>query len=157
MQIIGFNFTKISGQKKSQIKRPTINTNIEITEISKDEVSLLKESEMLKISFKFGVEYTETREDKEKTSKKDKKSKEKNQSGTIDFEGVVLLAFAKGEIKDIPAIIKEKKLSANIQVPLYNFLLKKCATKALDLEENLDLPHHIPIPQVRFEPKEEGQ
>ena len=144
MQVIGCTFTKIAAERSLSFKsNSSINTDIEFTEVNKEEMPLLKEAQALKINFKFGISYSTT---------PDKKG-EKN--GEVVFEGNILLSATKDEVKDLLKSWKKKEIPAPVRVPLLNFILKKCSAKALDLEEQLNLPPHIPFPLVKLQPKEE--
>ena len=48
MQVIGFNFTKISAEREDKLERYSLNTNIEFTNLEKEEVELLKDSNAIK-------------------------------------------------------------------------------------------------------------
>ncbi len=145
MQIIGFNFTKINAERSQILKRSGINTNIEFTDLEKDKVDFLKEGEVIKLSFSFSVKY-------ESSEEKDKKKSE-DPSASISFKGMIVLSVSKEESKDLQKSWKKKELPPALQIPLYNFILKKCSTKALNLEEDLNLPPHIPVPQIKAKEK----
>ncbi len=149
MQIIGFNFTKISAEKTPSFKvGSSINTDIEFTNIEEEKVSLLKDgSEALSASFRFTVSYAEQKEKQEKSAKE----------GELIFEGKIILSATKDEAKDLMKNWKNKELPNNFKMPIFNFLLKKCAPRALELEEELNLPSHIPIPQLHPQPPAQQQ
>jgi hypothetical protein len=135
MQLIGFNLKKIKAEKSPNYKRSSINTNIEFTDVIKEKVDLLKEATAIKISFIFSVVYSDA-EDKETVL------------GEISFEGEIVFSADKEETKDITKAWKKKTIPENLKIPLFNFILKRCSTKALTLEEHLNLPSHIPFPPV---------
>ncbi|MAG25074.1 hypothetical protein CMI47_05785 [Candidatus Pacearchaeota archaeon] len=145
MQIIGFNFTKITSEKSPDYQHSTINTDIKFTNVEKESVEMLKDAEAIKLSFTFSINYEEPQD-------KDKKSKKKPKKyGSVDFAGQIILSATEQEAKDFEDSWKEKQVPKSSVVPLYNFLLKKCSTRALQLEEDLNLPPHIPFPQVSFD------
>lgn len=139
MQLIGFNLTKISGKREINYKRSKVNTEIEFTGVEKDKVEMLKDSEAVKISFNFNVSYKEEDSDEEQ--------------GNISFEGIILLSVTKEEAKEFQKEWKKKRVPKSSIVYLYNVILKKCSIIALQLEDDLGLPPHIPFPQVKL-PKE---
>lgn len=143
MQLIGFNLHKIKAEKSNAFKRSSINTNIEFTNVDKDKLDLLKDAEALKISFVFSITYA----DAEKAEKEKKENQEN--IGEVTFEGDILFSANKDESKDITKSWKKKQIPDQYRIPLINFILKKCSVKALSLEEDLNLPAHIPFPQVR--------
>ncbi len=139
MRIIGFNFTKIAAERSPDfVAGSEINTNIEFTEIEKEETDLAKDNnEAIRVSFQFNVFY----------KNKDKEKSKKN--GEISLTGFVILLASKDESKELLKDWKKKELSPTFKVPIFNFLLKKCSTHALQLEEELNLPLHIPMPHIK--------
>jgi len=144
MKVIGFNFTKISASKSPEFKRPEISTNIEFTNLEKEKLEMLKDDEAIKINFKFSVNYDKPK-DKEKKEAKDSKG----DLGSIQFEGLIVLTASKEESKSLTKSWKKKQIAPSVQIPLYNFILNKCSPKAVSLEDELSLPIHLPIPQIK--------
>ncbi len=138
MQVIGFNLNKILAECSKNSAKTSINTNIEFIEVEKEKIEILKENESIKFSFTFVIKYTDP-----------EKSAEENKQGEIRFEGDLLLSVDNEESKEIIKAWKKKEVLETVKIPLINFILKKCSVKALGLEEDLNLPHHIPFPQVR--------
>lgn len=136
MKIVGYNLTEIQAKKDPNFKRSSINTNIEFTDIIKEKLEFLKDSEALKTTFKFSVNY------------KDGKNKEDDQA-EVSFKGFLMLSVSKDESKEFIKSWKKKEVPKNMVLPLYNFILKKCSIKALQLEEDMGLPSHLPLPQVQ--------
>ncbi len=145
MQIIGFNLKKILATRSNSFQRGPINTNIEFTDVNKEKIDLLKDTEGVRISFIFSVVYS------------DQEKKEDLKHGEVSFEGDILFSANKEEAKDIAKSWKKKQIEDKIRIPLINFILKKCSVKALLLEEDLSLPVHIPFPQVRKGNQEQAQ
>ncbi|MEM4259199.1 MAG: hypothetical protein QXS38_00330 [Candidatus Pacearchaeota archaeon] len=142
MRIIGFNFTKVSAERAADfVPGSEINTNIDFIEIEKEETDLAKDNnEAIRVSFQFNVFYR----------RKEKKEKEKGQkNGEISLTGFIILLAPKEEAKELYKYWKKKELPASFKVPIFNFLLKKCSTRALQLEEELNLPLHIPMPRLK--------
>ncbi len=135
MKIIGFNFTKISGERLDTFKANSIaNTNIEILDIEKSKLEVIKEIETLKLNFKFTLLY-----------KEDIKKEEKN--AEISLSGNLLLAVDKEESKQTLKLWKKKEVPQILRAPVFNFILEKCALKSLSLQEDLSLPF---FPQLKF-------
>lgn len=137
MQLIGFNLKKIHAERSQNFKRGPINTNIEFVEVEKDKVDFLKDLDAIRISFIFTVTYA------------DPEKKDEPKQGEVLFEGDLALSATKDELKDIIKSWKKKQLPDNIRFPLINYILKKCSARALSLEDELNLPTHIPFPQVQ--------
>ena len=130
MRIIGFTFNKISIERKKEIKgKLEIKTNLNISEITKEAAELVKE-DVLKFNFSFDVLY---------------------EPGfiSIRFEGSVLVIVPPDKVKEILKHWKKKKILEYARIPLFNFILTKCNLKALGLEEEFNLPLHIPLPKLQ--------
>ena len=134
MQIIGFNFEKISAERKPKkiIKNLEINSNINIKNISKEDLDIIKDKPALKFEFEFSISY-------------------KPEIAKILFQGFILGIVEKDESKDILKKWKNKKIPEEIRIPLFNLILTKSNVKALQLEEELGLPTHIPLPKIKPE------
>ncbi len=135
MQIIGSNLKKIQAHRTPNLKRSSINTNIEFTDVIKEKLDIIKDSDVIRISLLFSVTYNEE-ENKEKLAE-------------IIFDGDILFSANKEESKTLTKSWKKKQIPEDLRLPLINFIIKKYSTKALALEEELNLPFHIPFPQVR--------
>ena len=139
MRIIGFNFTKISGKRLNEGAGPSgelkINTDIEIPELKEVKSDILKtKEEILAAKFTYTINYNPN-------------------FAKIELEGKILLALEPKAAKEIIKQWKKKKISEDFRIPLFNVILKKSSLKALDLEEELNLPLHIPMPSFRKEKK----
>ena len=143
MKIIGFSVEEIHAKKSADIPRASINTDVVFTDVDKAKLDVLKDSECLKISFKFTVVY------------KDPNSKDTESKNQIRFEGSLLLALSKDDSKEFLKAWKTKELPKDKVIPLYNYILKRCSVRALQLEEEVGLQPHIPFPQIR--PNQEVQ
>lgn len=146
MRIITLNFTKVSAEKSKGFKLGGgANTNISFLDIEREEGGIIKEdSDVLRVSFNFSVEHKGA----EKNEKKDK-------SGEVSLTGFVILMTTKEESKLLLDSWKKKELPPTFQVPMFNYILLKCSVRALQIEEELGLPLHIPLPQLKAGPKEE--
>ena len=126
MQIIGFNFTKVSAERKEKLEgKLEVSQNIDIVDVAKEAVDLSK-NEILKVSFKFTVAYLKD-------------------FAKLEFKGNILLLPTEEELKDFLKSWKsDKQLPNTHKIPLFNFIMSKCNVKALSLEDELALPLHIP-------------
>jgi hypothetical protein len=131
MKIVGFNFTKISAEKLSdKPEKLEIKTNIDIKEIAPIKSNIFKsKEELLGIKFAYTILY-------EKDYAK------------IDFEGAVILSVDSKQSKSITKDWKNKDLKDDFKYPLFNIILTKSNVKALQLEEEFNLPLHIPLPTL---------
>ncbi|MDP4038998.1 MAG: hypothetical protein Q8P57_00230 [Candidatus Pacearchaeota archaeon] len=142
MKIIGFNISGINAYKNPNFTNPSISTNIEFTNVEKEKLEILKDQDALKTTFKFSVTY------------KNNKEKESKNQGEVSFEGFLALALSKDESKEFTKAWKKKEVPERAVIPLYNFILRKCSVKALQIQEDLSLPSHMPIPQVKSMPNQ---
>lgn len=134
MQIIGFNLNKISAEKeeKSQGKLE-IKQNINIDHVSEDKINISNKG-IIKVSFTFSVDYSPN-------------------FAKLELKGQTVLLPENDELKEILKDWKKKQISDKFRIPLFNFIMGKCNIKALGLEDELNLPLHMPMP--RISPKKE--
>jgi len=133
MRVIGFNFTKISAEKQGD--RPAkleINSNVQILDLKKIENSIIKEGITLALKFSYSVDYGKG-------------------FAKLSFEGDILMIVDEKLSKEILKKWKKKKLPDDIRVVLFNLILSKSNVKALQIEEDLNLPPHIPLPRLSKE------
>jgi len=136
MQIIGFNLTKILIERKEKIKENLkINQNINIDDIFKDKINISND-EILKINFTFNINYDPD-------------------FAKLEFKGTVVILPKKEELKKITKEWKDKKLTQEFRMPLFNFIMNKCNIKALSLEDEMALPIHLQNLLPRIAPKQE--
>lgn len=134
MQIIGFNFEKILAEKKNITKgaKIQINSNINIKSIEQEKIDIVKDQSALRFNFEFKVDY-------------------KPDIAEILLQGFVLVLVPKDESKNILKKWKKNEVPNDIRIPLFNTIMTKSNLKALQLEEELNLPTHIPLPKIRPE------
>lgn len=131
MRVIGFNFTKISADRKTKLEKlEKINTNIEFLNVELDKVELMKEQNALKVHFKYTIEY-------------------EPKNAELVFEGLVLIQTPEDKAKEIQKDWKKKQIKDEIKIPLFNLIMQKCTLKALQAEEDLGLPLHIKFPKIQ--------
>ena len=142
MKVIGFNLETINASKAREFKRSNISTEINFSNVDKSKIDVLKDNESIKLSFKFAVTYKDP--DNEKAELKNE----------ISITGSLLLMVTKDEAKEFLKSWKNKEIPKDKMLPLYNFILRKCSVKALQLEEELGLQLHIPFPQIKGNPQQ---
>lgn len=136
MKIIGFNYAKVSAERTSKWEPlEKIHTNIQFTNITRDETDVIKAGGVLRVAFTFTVIY-------------------EPKNATIALEGFVFLNTTPEIIKEaVKYWSKKKELSDDLRDVLVRFLWKKCNLKAFQLEEELNVPVHIQLPQIAIKPK----
>lgn len=135
MKIIGFSFTKLNAEKaeKASTQNLNIKSNIDISDIYEVKSDFLNSKDTLVgVKFNYSISY-------------------EPEYAKIYFEGAVIFSVTQEEAKEILNSWKDKKVNELFKVPLFNTILKKSNIKALHLEEELNLPTHIPMPSVKAE------
>ncbi len=139
MRVVGFNFTKISIESLKQItKGYKINTEIDVPEIKPMNLKgspIKAKEEIIEAEFIYSVKYDPD-------------------FVKIRLEGNILFSMDSKTAKDILKQWKNKKMPDDFKFFLFNMILKKSTLKALDLEEELNIPLHVPLPS--FKKPEEG-
>ena len=129
MRIIGFNLTKILVKKKEKIQgQLNVNQNIDVTDIKPEKIPI-SENEALKIYFKFIIEYSDD-------------------TAKLEFEGIVISIPEKEELKRFLDTWKRKQLPEEMKALVFNFIMNKCNVLALNIEDDMALPYHIPMPRL---------
>jgi hypothetical protein len=142
MKVIGYNLTKVLAEKKADSKSiSSINTTIEFINIEKDKIENIKDFEVIKVDFSFRVGYDSQTDKKDTTLK----------IARIELEGNLIFAANKEEAKELLKFSKKKDMPTSMKVPLNNVIFKKCLARAVELEESMNLPYHIPIPQATLQ------
>ena len=139
MKLLNILFNSISGKREENVKPKNTNITVDYLEIEKEKIEILKDTDAIKISFKLNIEYAEDVKNKEKAAN----------AGHISFEGKALLSADKEESRELMKHWKKKEVPAALKATLFNALIKRCTPKALLLEEELNLPFHASIPQLR--------
>ena len=132
MKVIGFNFTKIFIEKFSDdFSNINLKTNIDISEIKEVKAGFFKiKEEIIGVKFNYVVEY------------------EPN-IAKLEFLGSILFAVDSKLVKEILKSWKNKIILEEFKIPLFNIILKKANIKSIQLEEELNLPLHVPLPSLK--------
>jgi hypothetical protein len=126
MRIIGFNLLKTSVERKEKpIPRPKITQNVDIKDVTKEKIPI-SDQEVLKIRFNFVISYS-------------------GDFAKLEFEGNVIALPGKEGLKDFLKSWKDKKIPEDVRIGLFNFIMSKCNVKALQLEDEMGLPLHVPM------------
>jgi len=150
MQVIGFNFTKISTERELDVRKPAMNTNIEFTNVEKTKVELLN-SDAIKFDFKYNITY----QNEEKEEKKKKEEEKETNQAEIILEGNIIFSATPTEVKDAVKSWKKKTIPPQTQIPLYNLVLKKCTPHAVHLADQINLPSPVPFPKIKQNTQEQ--
>jgi hypothetical protein len=139
MKVVGGNFKRILVKKNKDVVSPIkINTNIEIKDIRQTELDFFKGKDLFTFDYLFKIVY-------------------EPDFAEIEFEGGILILIEDQTIlKDILKEWKNKQVPEDIKFVLMNIIFNKCNLKALQLEEDVGLPPHLPSPQIKKPEKASG-
>jgi len=134
MRILGFNFDKISIEKlKDRTENLNIKTNIDISEIKKIESDILKTNdELVQAKFSYSVKYEPGFAD-------------------IDIKGTALLSLDEKQAKEVMKQWKKKEMPEEFRTFLFNVIMRKASLRSLHLEDELNLPLHLPLPTLKLQ------
>ncbi len=138
MEILGFNITKISAEKRIEsIKEVKIETKMNILDISPIEIKQLKNTEnSLKIKFDYLLDYGK-------------------EVAFINIQGYLIISLESPLFKEVIDSWNKKKLPENFQVTIINIIFQRAGIKALLVEDQLNLPLHTPTPSIKMKSKKE--
>ena len=130
MPIVGFNFDKISVEKKGKVTgKISLKQNIGIDAIEQEKLILGTPEQVLKFSFKYKIDYEKI--------------------GEILLLGHVLYLEEPKKIKDIlDDWKKKKKINPTLMQEILNAILYKCTIKSLNLAQEINLPPPIRLPTI---------
>jgi hypothetical protein len=134
MRLVGFDFKKISVERfKDQAESLKFNTKIDISSIDTIKSDIFKsKEELLKIDFVYSVLY-------------------EPEFAKIELKGNLILAVEPKMAKEILKGWKDKQTSEEFRIFIFNIILRKSNIKALQLEDELGLPPHVPLPSLTKE------
>ena len=132
MKVIGFNFTKISIEKLSESnEKLKINTEIDVPSIHSVKTNLFKgKDEIIEAKFIYNVNYDP-------------------EIAKVQLGGMIVFSLEPKLAKQILKDWKKKQITEDFKLVLFNVISRKSALKALELEDELNLPLHVPMPSIR--------
>jgi hypothetical protein len=147
MRLINFNFTKLYGERlKDTVSEIKFNTKIDILSIGSLKSDFLRiKEELIKIDFVYSILYEPG-------------------LAKIELAGTMILSVEPRIAREVLKGWKEKETPEEFRLFMFNTILRKSSLKALQLEEELNLPPHMPFPSFNkgsldkkedSEPKEE--
>ena len=134
MRLVGFNFTKVSIEKfKEAVNELKFNTKIDISSIEPLKSDLIKvRDEPIKINFVYSVLY-------------------EPEFAKVELAGTMILSVEPKMARDILKGWKDKEMNEDFRIFMFNIILRKSNIKSLELEDELNLPPHIPLPSLNKE------
>ena len=128
---MGFNFTKINVEKLSDdFKDLKINNHVDISEVAKTDSDFFQgKEELIRVKFSYKVEYAPS-------------------IAKIELGGNILLILEPKQAKEVLKGWKDKQIPEEFKIFLFNFIFRKSNLKAIQLEDEMGLPLHIPLPRL---------
>lgn len=127
-----FKFLKVFAERSEDFKGELkITPNIHIKSVDKH-TSDLNKQESLKVDFKFDVDYSGL--------------------GKISLEGLLYLIMDAKTLKETISTWKDKKLNDEVKSIILNLIMHKSSVRAMELEEELNLPLHVQLPRLQVQP-----
>jgi hypothetical protein len=136
MNILGFGFTKINGERKDNFRSGPRVLDINFKDIQKEEIKMIKVDAAYTISFTYTVNFS------------DPESKKEVSLANIIIEGKLTISLDKNEDKEFSKTFKKKEMNEEMRSKLFNVIIRKCTPRAIDIEDHLGLPSHISMPTV---------
>lgn len=132
MKILGFNFTKINIEKyKDSLKDLQIKNEVDIPDITEVKQDFFKtDEEMLGVKFTYNIIYSP-------------------EIAKIQTEGTMLVSLDSKTAKEILKEWKKKELPEDFRISLINVIFRKAGLKALELEDEMNLPLHMQLPTLK--------
>ncbi len=131
MRLIGFNFEKMSAERfKDTVENLKFNVKLDISAINPLKSDFLKtKEELLKIDFIYSVLY-------------------EPEFAKVELTGNIILSVEPRIAREVLKGWKDKQTSEEFRIFMFNIILRKSNIKTLQLEEELGLPPHIPLPSL---------
>jgi hypothetical protein len=140
MKIIGFSINKLSIERKNPPKGElNVQNKLDIENISSEDLSISKDPG-LKFDFCYEISYEPS-------------------IAKLEIKGSVITIDNKNESSEILKEWKDKKIFNHpSKIDILNFILNKSNLKAFQLEDEIGLPLHLPMPKIESkETKKEDQ
>ena len=141
MKVIGFNFNKISIEKLSDnFKNISLESQIDFEEVKNIKSNILNsDEEVIVAKAKYILKYS---------------------PDIVNIEmglNVLISLNPENSKKIIENWNDSKKLPEDFRFFLNNLILKKTTLKALELEDELNIPPHIPMPSLKKQEDKENK
>jgi hypothetical protein len=133
MKVIGFNFIKVNAERyaKFNLENLKINAKMDISSIESLKSTLLNTGEdIIGVEFVYSLQY-------------------EPDSAKIELAGNVICSLEPKLAKEILKEWKDKNIPEDFKMMIFNLILKKASLKSLELEDELGLPYHIPLPSLK--------
>ena len=136
MPIVGFNLTNIQAQKLKRLEAETKEIKIEsklgITDVKEEKLPTGKtKTDGLRFDFEFKLDYQPN-------------------IAKINIEGFIFYMDDPKVLKEITSKwAKDKNVPVNIKAQILNTVVLKASIKALQLEQEINIPPHMRFPSLK--------
>lgn len=131
MKLVGFNYSKISVEKLKALKDAKIDTKINLANLKEVSSGTFKsKDEIIAIEFNYYIGY-------------------EPEMAKINLDGNLLIALEPKKAKQIVKDWKNKTLDEDFKFNVLTIILNKANVKALELEEEMNLPYHLPLTSLK--------
>lgn len=138
MTIVGFNFLKVTGEKKSPIRGPVkVNYNVSIKDVMPGDIMLGKTTQKgLRFIFEFKTIFEDN-------------------VGEIILNGEVLWIEKDETVtKTLDSWKNKKPIEIQIMEPIMGTVWSKCILEAVIISREVNLPTPFPMPKINVKPNE---
>lgn len=139
MAVVGFALSRILIERKESIKtdRIEIKSKLNVKDMKKEpSIKLVEDKEVLKFTFNYEIVYGD-------------------ELAKIEMGGHLLWMADPKTVKEIlKNWEKKKEVPDEFKLGIYNTIFHKCNIKALELEEDFNLPPHIQLPVIQPQEKQ---
>lgn len=138
MKLLGFNFTKINAEKNSEnTKGVQIKPNIDVSDIKEAKADLLNTpGKVLSVFFNYTLNYG-------------------SEYGKVELGGKILVSIEQETADQILEDWKSNSIPNEFKTKVFNLILRKANLKALQIEDELNMPLHMQMPKVK--PQEQSK
>jgi hypothetical protein len=132
MSVIGFALSRILIERKESVQgKVEVKSKLNINNMKKEDIKLVEGKDVLRFDFEYEIEYAPN-------------------LAKIDMRGHLLLMVDPKQTKDLlKAWAKKEQVPEDIKLGVYNTIFHKCNIKALELEEDFNLPPHLQLPFIK--------
>lgn len=136
MTVVGFALSKILIERKEAMTgKIEVKSKLHVKNMKKEDVKLMEGKDVIRFDFDYLISYEPS-------------------LAKIDMSGHILYMVDPAMTKDIiKSWQKNESLPEDIKLAVYNTIFHKCNIKALELEEDFNLPPHLQLPYIRKEEK----
>ena len=139
MTVIGFALSKILIERKEAIKgKIEVKSKLNVKNMKKEDIKLVENKDVLRFDFEYAITY-------------------EPELAKVEMQGHLLLMVEPKQTKELlDAWKKKSQVPEDIKLGVYNTIFHKCNIKALELEEDFNLPPHLQLPYIQAKSETKG-